>query len=207
MQKIMFNNRYGLTDAVIKGIKKMTRRILPDIEDGVKIRLNYDNTVGFNHGDGWYLAPKKYQPKYYVGEIISVAQAYKDLRWPSGLPGVDMGTTLDEIKNSHGWNNKMFVRAEYMPCRIKITGIKLEHLQDISDEDCLKEGIVRRDDVLDLKLNDVVRYTFEGSFVNHVYKMYKTAKEAFAALIDRVSGSGTWKKNPYVVVYTFELME
>lgn len=30
MQKIMFNDRYGLTQAVIEGRKTMTRRLIPD---------------------------------------------------------------------------------------------------------------------------------------------------------------------------------
>ena len=32
MKKIMFNDRYGLTQAVLEGKKNMTRRIIPDIE-------------------------------------------------------------------------------------------------------------------------------------------------------------------------------
>ena len=37
---------------------------------------------------------------------------------------------------------------------------------------------------------------------------YKSAmpREAFAALIDRISGKGTWQRNPWVYVYTFELL-
>ena len=30
---------------------------------------------------------------------------------------------------------------------------------------------------------------------------------AFAALIDKVSGAGTWDDNPFVVVYEFELVK
>ncbi len=32
-----------------------------------------------------------------------------------------------------------------------------------------------------------------------------TLEEAFANLIDRVSGKGTWESNPWVFAYTFEL--
>ena len=31
-----------------------------------------------------------------------------------------------------------------------------------------------------------------------------TPREAFASLIDKVSGRGTWKSNPWVFVYEFE---
>lgn len=34
-----------------------------------------------------------------------------------------------------------------------------------------------------------------------------TPREAFAALIDKVSGKGTWESNPYVWAYEFELMK
>ena len=35
----------------------------------------------------------------------------------------------------------MFVKADLMPRHIEFTDRKVERLQDISDEDCLKEGI------------------------------------------------------------------
>lgn len=34
-----------------------------------------------------------------------------------------------------------------------------------------------------------------------------TPREAFAALIDKVSGRGTWASNPWVVAYEFELVK
>ena len=36
---------------------------------------------------------------------------------------------------------------------------------------------------------------------------FDTPREAFAALIDKVSGKGTWESNPYVWAYEFELMK
>lgn len=39
------------------------------------------------------------------------------------------------------------------------------------------------------------------------YKLFDTPREAFASLIDRVSGKGTWDRNPFVFVYDFELVD
>ena len=39
------------------------------------------------------------------------------------------------------------------------------------------------------------------------WKLFPTPREAFATLIDKVSGRGTWKRNPWVVVYEFELVK
>ena len=36
---------------------------------------------------------------------------------------------------------------------------------------------------------------------------FKSPYEAFADLIDRVSGKGTWERNPYVVAYDYELVK
>lgn len=38
-------------------------------------------------------------------------------------------------------------------------------------------------------------------------KIFPTPREAFAALIDKISGKGTWENNPWVVAYSFELVD
>ena len=92
-----------------------------------------------------------------------------------------------------GTGNKMFVRADLMPHLIEITGIRVEQLQDISDEDCIKEGIERSNDV----------YTFKNSPCG----LYISPREAYLSLINRISGKATWKQNPYVFVYEFKLVK
>ena len=110
----------------------------------------------------------------------------------------------------------MYVHAELMPHRIRITDIKVERLQEISDEDCIKEGI---SEMYDAWYEPQVMETVVGSNVafvdpfgfddehNEIFRNYPTPREAFAALIDRVSGKGTWKSNPWVFAYTFELVK
>ena len=36
---------------------------------------------------------------------------------------------------------------------------------------------------------------------------FRTPQEAFAILIDKINGKGTWESNPYVWVYDFELVK
>lgn len=68
-------------------------------------------------------------PRYKVGEIVAVAQSYADI-------GIEPFAFCEAA-----WRNKMFVKAELMPYQIKITNVRIQRLQDISDEDCLREGI------------------------------------------------------------------
>lgn len=89
----------------------------------------------------------------------------------------------------------MFVKTSLTPCQIKITDIQIERLQDISDDDCLKEGIRYGDFI-----NDVNHYYIPGH-----NKIYKNPREAFASLIRLTYGKNTWEKNPFVFVYTFSL--
>ncbi len=95
----------------------------------------------------------------------------------------------------------MFVRADLMPHHIRITNIKIERLQDISNEDCLKEGVY--EDSGDDEFPPSIFYEFEGKKDDG----FDTPREAFAALIDKVSGKGTWESTPYVFAYEFELVD
>lgn len=188
MKKMMFNDKYGLTKAVLEGRKTMTRRI-----------VNFDRVHTLIPGRIAKCC-LKYAP-YKVGEVVAVAQSYdsiietlfaNDEQWRLGY--------IKDVEDAHerlwrdirGRKNKMFVRADLMPNQIRITNIRVERLQDISREDCLREGVERM---------TFDTYSFKGwKFFCH------DPREAFAALIDKVSGKGTWKSNPWVFVYEFELI-
>lgn len=89
-----------------------------------------------------------------------------------------------------------------MPHQIRITNVRVEHLQDISDDDCIKEGVVE----------NINRY-YPCQFLKDCAAelgwglTYATPQIAYAILIDRTSGNGTWKSNPIVFVYDFELVK
>lgn len=226
MQKIMFNDRYGLTDAVIEGRKIMTRRLInPMPKDCATVHKNcwganwsdepmslvVDRDTGGIYckycGNGVRLhdGGYHYKTKYKVGEIVAVAQnyflTYDESKWENGIWYNEFADGSD-ITNHAGWINKMFVKAEYMPHRIRITGIKCERLQDISDEDCFREGISESW----YESTDTTTYGYADEKKGTAVE-FDTPRKAFAALIDKVSGRGTWASNPWVVVYEFELMK
>lgn len=199
MKKIMFNDRYGLTQAVIYGRKTMTRRI-------INLNSTSDVTVRIFAGYIQIIGPignvcdEKKLP-YKVGDVVAVAQNY------SSFYNILDNTT--PIPEGAGWDNKMFVRADLMPHQIRITGIKYERLQDISDADCLKEGIFVNEYFGNGK--KCHHYGFDGFFNGtegwFARGWFDTPREAFAALIDKVSGRGTWASNPWVMAYEFELVK
>ena len=198
MQKIMFNDRYGLTDAVIEGRKTVTRRIISGIDFPVNMVMgralpDKDGKI-YAVANGENIIVKL---RYKVGEVVAVAQCYYNAfssRCDIPVYGAD---------RTPGWLNKMFVRADLMPHQIRITGIRCERLQDISDEDCMKEGVV---DVTYFKSGGRPYELF--ALPGHEYEeTFNTPRQAFAALIDKVCGRGTWKSTPWVIAYEFELVK
>lgn len=180
MKKIMFNDKYGLTQAVLDGRKTMTRRL-----------VNFGETAK--------------QTIYQVGEVVAIAQSYRDIYLNSSSI-----YKIGLLGRTAGWKNKMFVCAEDMPHHIKITNIRVEHLQDISDEDGLREGVVKNTIgyyVEGLKCKDWEKESHIEMENGETLKLFPTPREAFAALIDKVSGRGTWQSNPMVWVYEFKLVD
>ena len=198
MKKIMFNEEYGLNNAVLQGEKTNTRR------DGHKVYLDYER--GRSLGDFPTLTLEEYairKSPYKVGDEVAVAQSYKAMGYDPMFcpPGHE-----DGLGSEAGWSNKLFVSADLCKHHIKITEVRFERLQNISEEDCLREGILQSVDGMDM-------YTFDGWSKHHkggvlrVQVYSKDPREAFASLIDRISGKGTWERNPYVYVYSFTLID
>ena len=214
----MFNDKLGLTQAVLEGRKTMTRRIIK-----CPITFRGEWVAGFNihrrHSDkkivDWpcmYDADERefdmgeILPKYKLGEVVAIAQSYMDVdRFHRKGKNADyleyLDSILPELKLYPGWGNKMFVKADLMPHHIKITDIKVERLQDISDEDCLKEGIIHK-----YTDNDGIKI-YHTPHTKRGYLSTDIPQQAFEFLINKVSGKGIWESNPFVFAYEFRLTD
>ena len=244
MQKISFKDKFGLTDLVLSKKKIQTRRIeksllsLQTKEIKGQCYKFYNNKFREVTDDLRYLdtaSPDRYavivrttdgqllefKPQYRMREVVAVAQSYEKAK-VEFVPFKEGCGKWGNPRKLAGWTNKMFVRAELMPHTIKITNIRVERLQDISDEDCLAEG-VEKDLAEGLALYwfpvhiegisweewkarsyELSRHEYEGKPGEY---FWGTPQEAYAALIDKIYGYGTWASNPYVFVYDFELVK
>lgn len=201
----MFSDRYDLTKKVLCGQKTQTRRnvkwdILDDkkeesIEDVISVKVLLDGRHVFIGCDAAGNLIGLSVSAFHIGEEVAVAQSYNTIIQETFDKGGEFKGSYSLFK-SKGLDNKMFVKADLMPHRIKITGLRVEQLQDITDEDYLKECV-------------------EQCQTPSCHKNYCTRdcgdcapspREAFAHLIDKVSGKGTWDSNPWVWVYEFELI-
>lgn len=203
MKKIMFSTEYGLQQGVIARIKTMTRRVdkklnhplVTDISEwGIDDMGKCYLTITYSTG----LTEDVYPP-YQIGEEIAIAQPYKvtaqqNREWLD-LQLAANSQYIGELMDSGGWENKMYVSAYYCPNRIRITNIKVERLQDISEVDAMCEGVYFYNFGIDT-----------GFKVHGIRGTFYSAKRAFAELIEKISGGGTWERNPWVFAYEFELV-
>lgn len=224
MQKISFKDKFGLTDLVLSGQKTQTRRIEKSLLSlqtkeikGQRYKF-FDDEYKRVTDDLRYLdtaAPDMYavivrttdekllefKPQYRMGEVVVVAQNY-EMAKVEFVPFKEGNGQWGNPRKLAGWTNKMFVRPELMPHAIKITNIRIERLQDISDEDCMREGIIEHTAEI---IPNYPPYTQYCCGISEVF--CDTPRQAFAALIDKINGKGTWGSNPYVWAYDFELVK
>lgn len=191
MKKIMFNDQYGLTEAVLDGRKTQTRRIAYE-KPFKHIRSCGFCTEGKDKGklainDGNEIVAKS---TYKIGEVVTVAQRYSDIPFNNKMPGLSIG-----------WLNKMFVKSSLMPHQIKITNIRCERLHYISTDDCMKEGIFcsHIDGIDDAYSYDATNDDFTKKW------WYRTPIEAYKMLSCKLHLH--WDSNPLVFVYDFKLVK
>ena len=126
MKKIMFDDKYGLTKAVLDGRKTMTRRIVEEMAGREYKKLpqiqedcNDGSFLVFKDADIFDLEPIILYPKYKVGEVVAVAQCLRDM----GYDPRDTKHRSGEIwglDHAVAWTNKMFVTASECIHKIRI---------------------------------------------------------------------------------------
>ena len=82
---------------------------------------------------------------------------------------------------------------------LKVTAVRVERLNDITEADCWAEGVLEID----------------GQFSNHeivdmaarLHLSIEDARVQYALLWESIYGAGSWDKNPWVWVIEFKRME
>lgn len=197
------NWRVGtLLDSTSKEDNKHTGKNCYLIKDGYAIKEH----------DHRYFAPK-----YKVGDIVYLKEPYRisningiygfiyqfsDARTKFTGNANDLEKLLIQQKKSKfGWWNKLFMPESAARLFIEILDVMEERLQDISEEDCIKEGIT-------FHRSAGINWYENGIMIKRKdappQSGWPTAREAYAALIDHINGKGTWDSNPLVYVYEFK---
>lgn len=177
-----------MIQANLEGRKSQTRRAINEIHYGF---LEYAFKNKKNLAD-WISKNAKYQ----IGDTLWVRETtavdcFFDVIYKADNADKDRVTS---------WRPSIHMLKRDARIFLKIVNVRCERLQDISDEDAIKEGIERDrnawmptpDKFWDVKKD----------------KLWNSAKDAFKSLWEMINGNKIpWTKNPFVFVYEYEIIE
>lgn len=172
----------NMVKAILLGRKSQTRRIIKDQENPHLVKCPYEigdhlwvkETHKYINGDG---NPNDFGVKY--------AADYKTIWWedPEGL----MSYPVNEKTRP-----SIFMAKRFSRITLEITNIRIQRLNDISEEDAIREGISYIDDI-----------GYWDYMCGTTRKDPIKSFESLWNLINLDRGFG-WKENPWVWVYEFK---
>lgn len=96
----------------------------------------------------------------------------------------------------------LFMRRWMSRLTLLVTDVRIERLNDCTDEDALAEGVVEDTDGRGFMVPGI-----EHPNKDFPYLSRSTARGMYAALWDTINGSGEWLGNPWVVAISFEVQQ
>lgn len=220
MKPILFNTE--MVRAILEGRKTVTRRVINrDIADWCDKEkdgtlLSYENS----YGD--FINPVDLC-RYKVNDILYVRETwYKDVS--RVLYKANYNENEKFYQNGKEilvkWKPSIHMPKEVARIFLRVTGVRVERLQDMKKEDCEREGI--RAYIKDEKLYkyavsidwwEAFHYKYRKLFKRNWWQdMPRTAREAFHYLWDSTIKKDQlqyygWNANPYVWVIEFERVD
>lgn len=168
--------------AILDGRKTQTRRVVKD------------KMLQENNGDvdeEFLLLTMDKCPYGKVGDVLWVRETFnsdygfKDIEGNVSPPGILYKATTPNLPfNGDKWKPSIFMPKSACRIFLEITNIRVERLQDISDQDAKSEGASPKEGVL--------------------FKRIERYDEAFERLWISINGYESWDSNPYVWVIEFK---
>lgn len=216
-----------LVRAIRAGQKTQTRR-LPKVQPDLKLICNGDFPHQIRHDDGlckpehigkwiWPTAEGEFFDfsPYRVGQVLWVREPYRlcaefDAYAPRySTPANRIWYEADE-PHQPGFGKLrpgMFMVRWMARELLRVTDVRMQRLQDISEADALAEGIRWRNVIVDTAYEGgghvektADRFFFDGGNEDG----YDSAVDAYLDLWEVINGFGSADLNPYVFAYTFE---
>ncbi|MBK8773181.1 MAG: hypothetical protein IPM06_22500 [Rhizobiales bacterium] len=141
-------------------------------------------------------------PRKQPGDLLWVREAWSpigELSECTGPADIHYRATSTEAEAALcEWKPSIHMPRWACRLRLRVTAVKVERLQDISEEDAIAEGIIamrsRAGSV------PITVYGYDANAQNHS----PSARDAFSFLWTSINGPGSWDVNPWVASYSFE---
>lgn len=207
--------------ALLQGRKMQTRRVVkPQPPFGYDRHCWFDMPVmGWtNEGEPALNWHKVKCPYGSVGDLLWVRETFVTGRL-TGLEEhnrhIDQEIYIyradcsDETPPAIKWKPSIFMPRSASRLTLELTEVRVERLQEITENDAQAEGIVKQNVIVGAhcaggRHTEVTqnRYLHDGS-----EKDFEAAGDAYEHLWESINGSGSWDNNPYVWVLSFQVHE
>ncbi len=222
MVRAQLEGRKTQTRRVVKPLTK--RHPIKNLAiDGMSSSRNYSGRqndpgswgfVGAEDGEDMPLADwiRELCPYGKTGDLLWVRETWMDLRG-TGIEhrptpdspirryayGADSprGSHSDEVRKDYGlkWRPSIFMPRRASRLTLRITDVRVQRLQDISEDDALAEGI----DVG--AMNAANCASFRAGTHNRLLAF------EYRSLWESINGAGSWDANPWVWALTFDVIQ
>lgn len=187
--------------AILEGRKTMTRRVLkPQPEERAKFLgwLNIGKPFARPIAGFSKTAVRHIKVRYAVGDQLWVREAWRaESSDMDHIPPIRIPTASQILYEANGSFGKDATVGKLRPSihmprwasriLLKVTAVKIERLQDISEEDAKAEGVEPR--------------------IDHVGDAHCLYTMPFNILWTTINGPGSWEANPWVAAYSFEVVK
>lgn len=206
---ILFNAE--MVQAILSGRKTQTRRIikLPLIDKNMGCELAGNELAGEVAAGDYRNCPLgKPGVQLWVRETwarYNIDQTTHDMAYRA--------TTPTDWPKDGLWRPSIHMPRWASRINLLITGVRVERLQDISEQDAESEGITGKEVIIETRYEGGGHVEITANrffFVGGDDEGYESAGEAFAELWDSIYGQKegkSWQANPWVWVIEFERME
>lgn len=171
-----------MVQAILEGRKTQTRRV---VKDKLLQNATPEDDLEF------LLLTIIY--KYKVGDVLWLRETFRQIEQEVGSPRFEYKAT-ENINLTDKWKPSLFMPKQACRTFLKIKSIRVERLQDISEEDSIAEGVIKENN---------------GQWKNYLVPQtfWTYAKYSFETLWISINGKESMNKNPFVWVYEFEQIE
>lgn len=164
-----------MVKAILEGRKTMTRRIKKDQSDLSNVLIG---KCPYEKGMRLWVKETFFNDADFEEQPIYVYKADNE-NYPRG---------------SSGWKPSIFMPRAASRITLEITNIRVERLQDISEEDSIKEGV---------ETALVENYRMTKNYLTNQFELYNP-KKSFKTLWQSINGQESWDVNPWVWAITFK---
>ncbi|WP_338659038.1 hypothetical protein [Yersinia intermedia] len=225
---ILFNAE--MVNAILSGRKTQTRRIMkvqpeyPELGLRRIIESTNSDDIGkyfWSQSDACGINKTRSKafpcPLGQVGDQLWVREAFATGLCTESTLAYRATHKTEDLEEGWGetikWTPSIHMPRWASRINLLITGVRVERLNDISEQDAMAEGITAKEVIIEARYEGGghVEITAERFFfVGGDDEGYESAEEAFAELWDSIYGQKegeNWQANPWVWVINFERME